>query len=87
MFSNSVTMYVFMSPEHNAGHKRQKTMTAGKSFDTAAKFKYVGMAPTNHNCMHTEIMSKWNLGNVSYHLFQKLLCCHFLVENIKIKID
>lgn len=56
--SNSVIMYVFMSLEHNAGHKRQKTMTAGKSFDMPAKFKYLGMAPTNHNCMHTEIMSK-----------------------------
>jgi hypothetical protein len=58
MVSNSVTMYVFMFLEHNAGHNRQKTMTAGKSFDTGAKFKYLGMAPTKHNCMHTEIMSK-----------------------------
>lgn len=85
MVSNSVTKYVFMSLEHNAGHKCQKTMIAGKSFDTAVKFRYLGMAPTNHNCMHTDIMSNWNLGNVSYHLFQKLLCSHFLLENIKIK--
>lgn len=49
MLSNSVIMHVFMSLGHNGGNKCQKTMTTCKSFDTAVKLKYLGMAPTNHN--------------------------------------
>jgi hypothetical protein len=51
-----------------------------------AKFKHMGMMPTNQNCIHKEIKSRLNSDNAHYHSVQNLLLSCPLSKNIQIKI-
>jgi hypothetical protein len=50
-----------------------------------AKFKYLEIIATNKNCIHEEMKSKLNLGNVCYHSVQSLLSSPVLSKNLNIK--
>jgi hypothetical protein len=41
----------------------------------------------NQNCVHEEIKSRFNSGNVCCHSVQNLLLFHLLSKNLKIKIQ
>jgi hypothetical protein len=46
---------------------------ANRSFEGAAKFKYVGTKLTDQNCMQEEIKSRLNSGNACYHSVQSFV--------------
>jgi sorting nexin-29 len=79
------TKYMLVSWCQKAGH-RQSIKKANRSFEDVAKFKYWGTTLTDQNCIHEEIKSRLNLGNVCYHSVQSLLSSHLLSRNVKVKI-
>jgi hypothetical protein len=51
-----------MSYNEKIGQKHSIKI-ANRSFEDVAKFRYLGTAPIDENCMHEEIKSRLNLGN------------------------
>jgi hypothetical protein len=76
---------MFLSHKQNA-QKYHNIQKGNKSFESGAKFKYLGKPPTNHNHIHAEIKSRLTSGNACYYSAQKLLSSCLLSKNIKIKI-
>jgi hypothetical protein len=68
-----------------AGQK-QGIKIANRSFESVAKFKYLGTTLTDQNCIREEIKSRLNSGNACYHLVQSLLSSRLLSRNMKVKI-
>jgi hypothetical protein len=66
--------------------QRQSIKIGKRSFESVAKFKYLGTTLTDQNCIHKEIKSRLNSGNACYHSDQSLLSYRLLSRNAKVKI-
>jgi hypothetical protein len=73
--------YMLVSRCQKAG-QRQSIKTGNRSFESVAKFKYLGTALTDQNCIHEEIKSRLNSGNACYHSVQSLLLSRLLPSTI-----
>jgi hypothetical protein len=58
---------------HQNSSKNNNTKVANESFEYEAKFRYLGMTPTNQNCIHKEIKNILYSGNACCHSVQNLL--------------
>jgi hypothetical protein len=63
--------------------QRQSINILNGSFESIAKFKYLGTTLTDQNCIHDEIKSRLNSGNACYHSVQSLLSSRLLSRNVK----
>jgi hypothetical protein len=79
------TKYMLVSRCQKAG-ERQSIKIGNMSFESAAKFKYLGTTLTDQNCIHDDIKSRLNSGNTCYHSVQSLLSSRLLSRNVKVKI-
>jgi hypothetical protein len=79
------TKYMLVSRCQKAG-QRQSIKVGNRSFESVAKFKYLGTILTDQNCIHEEIKSRLNSGNACYHSVQSLLSSRLLSRNVKVKI-
>jgi glycerol-3-phosphate O-acyltransferase len=79
------TKYMLVSRCQKAG-QRQSIKIGNRSFESVAKFKYLGRTLTDQNCIHEEIKSRLNSGNDCYHSVQSLLSSRLVSRNVKVKI-
>jgi hypothetical protein len=77
--------YMLMSRNQKIRQKHSMKIV-NRSFEDVAKFKHLGTTLTDQNCMHEEIKSTLNSGNVCYHTIQGLLPFCLLSRNVKVKI-
>jgi hypothetical protein len=63
------TKYMLVSRCQKAG-KKQSIKIGNRSFESVAKFNYLGTTLTDQNCIHEEIKSRLNSGNACYHSVQ-----------------
>jgi hypothetical protein len=75
------TKYLLTSHCKKVGQKRSIKI-ANRSFEGAAKFKYLGTTLTNQNCMQEEIKSRLNSENACYLSVQSLVSSRLLSRNV-----
>jgi hypothetical protein len=68
---------MIMSLHQNSG-QNQNIRIANESFESVAKFKYLGTALTNQNDIHDEIKSRLNSGNACCHSVQNLVFTSYI---------
>ena len=73
-----------MSHEQNSGWN-PNIMTANKSFENVAKFKYLGITPINQNRIHEEIKCRSNSRDACYHSIRNLSSSNLLSKKTKTK--
>jgi hypothetical protein len=78
-------MFFLVSRCQKAG-QRQSIKIGNMSFESVAKFKYLGTTLTDQNFIHEEIKSRLNSGNACHHSVQILLSSRLLSRNVKVKI-
>jgi hypothetical protein len=83
--NSEITKYILVSRCQKAG-QRQSIKIGNMSFESVAKFKYLGKTLTDQNCIHEEIKSRLNSGNACYHSVHRLLSSLLLSRNVKVKI-
>jgi sorting nexin-29 len=79
------TKYMLVSSCQNAG-QRQSIKIGNRSFESMAKFIYLGTTLTDQNCILEEIKSRLNSGSACCHSVQSLLSSRLLSRNVKVKI-
>jgi hypothetical protein len=79
------TTYMLRSRSQKIGQKHSIKI-ANRSFEDAAKFKYLGKTLTDQNCTHEGINSRLNSGNACYHSVHSLLSSRLLSGNVKVKM-
>jgi sorting nexin-29 len=77
------TKYMLVSRCQKA---RQSIKVGNRSFESVAKFKYLGTTLTDQNYIHDEIKSRLNSENACYYSVQSLLSSRLLSRNVKVKI-
>jgi hypothetical protein len=55
-----------MTRHHNTG-ENNTVIIVSKFFQNEAKLKYFGTTVTNQNCLHEEMKSRVNSGNIFYN--------------------
>jgi hypothetical protein len=71
------TKYMIMSRYLNSV-QNQNIRIANESFESVAKFKYLGATLTNQNDIRDEIKNILNSGKACYHSVQNLLSCRLI---------
>jgi hypothetical protein len=76
---------MLMSCYEKAG-KKHSIRISNELFEDVAEFRYLGTTLTDQNCMHKEIKSRLNLGNVCSLSVQCILSSCLLSRYVKVKI-
>jgi hypothetical protein len=76
---------MLMSRHQNAG-QNHNIKVANRSFESVAKFRYLGTAVTGKNFINGEIKNRLNAGNAYCPSFQSLFSFRLLSKNVTIKI-
>jgi hypothetical protein len=71
---------------HQSVRQDHNLVSANKSFENMAEFKYLGITVINQSCIHEEINNRWSLGNACSHSVQSM-SSHLLLKNSNIKIQ
>ena len=79
------TQYMVMFRYQNAG-RSHNIKYDNISFERVVEFRYLGTTLTYKNSIHEEMKSKFNSGNICYHLCRIFFFSSLLSRNIKIKI-
>jgi hypothetical protein len=79
------TKYMLVSRCQKAG-QRQSIKIRNRSFESVAKFKYLGTTLTDQHCIHDKIKSRLNSGNACYLSVQSLFSCSELSSGIYCRV-
>jgi len=68
---------------HQNVRQHHNSLIANKSFDNAAKFRYLGATVANEICIHEEIKSRLMSGNAATVEFRKSVAIPSPLYNVK----